>query len=399
LNALDESRLKRPTLLADGDTFYTCDIVGAFRQVSSTHNAVFCFHDTQPKPIYSYITLDDQENILEVKEKIKISDWANSGCYCFRDGAQLAKECEALIEANTKQASQDGVGEFYTSGVIAEMIKRSEPFRALKLDVGDMHVLGTPTQVEAFCASWKVQPRQRFVFDLEGVLIVGHKGDPITRNIEKCQQLKKQGHTIIIQSTRGEDMEKKTWRFLEQLKVPCDELRLGKPRGEFYVGGPNSIDGILGDLDKQIGFYPTDVAATRVRGSNLASAKGNERPLRKARITKVSKLNPDSKGVTCLVKIVSAAKTVDPKREGGPKFFEFTCGDESGKVILSLTDAQQADVHEDKVVCVRNGSIKMVGSHMRLVVDKWGKLDLNTDENIDKVGDDNRSATEYELHR
>merc|ERR1719324_985134 len=41
LRALDESLLKRPTLLADGDTFYTSDIVGAFRSVASSHNAVF----------------------------------------------------------------------------------------------------------------------------------------------------------------------------------------------------------------------------------------------------------------------------------------------------------------------------------------------------------------------
>merc|ERR1719197_2343161 len=110
LQALDESLLKRPTLLADGDTFYTSDIVGAFRKVASSHNAVFCFHDTQPKPIYSYITLDGSDNILEVKEKVKISDWANSGCYCFRDGVQLAIECQALIDANSKQESQDGIG-------------------------------------------------------------------------------------------------------------------------------------------------------------------------------------------------------------------------------------------------------------------------------------------------
>ncbi|CAE6916274.1 klhl36, partial [Symbiodinium sp. CCMP2456] len=94
LQALPQELQSRPTLLADGDTFYTSDVVGQFRKIAATHNAVFCFHDTQPKPIYSYITMDDADNIKEVKEKVKISDWANTGCYCFRDGAELAKECE-----------------------------------------------------------------------------------------------------------------------------------------------------------------------------------------------------------------------------------------------------------------------------------------------------------------
>ena len=43
-------------MLCDGDTFYTADIVSMYRAVSATHNATFTFCDTQPKPIYSYVT-------------------------------------------------------------------------------------------------------------------------------------------------------------------------------------------------------------------------------------------------------------------------------------------------------------------------------------------------------
>ena len=43
--------------------------------------------------------------------KIKISDWANSGCYCFRDGIELERECDALLKAGEMQLSQDKVGE------------------------------------------------------------------------------------------------------------------------------------------------------------------------------------------------------------------------------------------------------------------------------------------------
>ena len=45
---------------------------------------MFCFHDTQPKPIYSYIVVEPStRRITQVKEKVKISDNANTGCYCF----------------------------------------------------------------------------------------------------------------------------------------------------------------------------------------------------------------------------------------------------------------------------------------------------------------------------
>eukprot|EP00927_Polykrikos_kofoidii_P073800 TRINITY_DN69825_c0_g1_i1.p1 TRINITY_DN69825_c0_g1~~TRINITY_DN69825_c0_g1_i1.p1 ORF type:complete len:399 (-),score=60.59 TRINITY_DN69825_c0_g1_i1:358-1476(-) len=257
LTALDDVIRRRPTMLVDGDTFYTTDIVGKFREVATTYNAVFCFNDTQPQPIYSYIRLSDDDDVIEVKEKVKISDWANSGCYCFRSGRQLAAECESLLEAKSTQANQVGIGEFYTSGVIAAMIAQKEPFRALKLDVGDIHVLGTPSQLLAFCQYWPTQPQQRFVFDLEGVLIVGTTGEGIPRNIDLTKRLKREGHTIVVQSTRDVDAFDATCALLGRLGVPYDELRCGKPRGEFYITGPTVVDAVLGSIDKQVGFFPT----------------------------------------------------------------------------------------------------------------------------------------------
>lgn len=396
LKALDEAALKRPTLLADGDTFYSADVVSRFREVCSTHNACFCFNDMQPNPIYSYVKLDDADDIVEVKEKVKISDWANSGCYCFRSGAQLAAECEALIEINSTQASQDGVGEFYTSGVIAAMIAKKEPFRALKLDVEDIHVLGTPAQVAEFCATSHQQPRQRFVFDFEGAVIAGIKGEPIVRNVEMMQRLKKQGHYIIINSTRTRSMENKTWSFLQQHDIPCDELALGKPRGDFYIGGPNVLDAILVDLDKQCGFHPTEVG--------VSSRPQRPAPEKKARLHNVStrtfigSLMPSSHGFTCLVRIVDELRAVEPAGSGKAKFWEVTCGDASGRVVLSLTEDQKAVVATDKVLFVRNAKVRIVRNYIRVTVDKWGKLDTEVGEaSVDVVGDSNISLAEYEL--
>merc|ERR1712083_288322 len=111
---------------------------------------------------------------------------------------------------------------------------------------------------------------------------------------------------IIVQSTRVVGMEKKTWAFLEELNIPCDDLRLGKPRGEFYIGGPNTIDGVLGDIEKQVGFVPTDVTARRVYKQAPISTK-------KAKITEVRALRPDSKGITCVVKLVGTLVEVEGK--------------------------------------------------------------------------------------
>merc|ERR1712232_1029550 len=133
-------------------------------------------------------------------------------------------------------------------------------------------------QVEEFCKEWPTQPRQRFLFDLEGVFIVGYKGKPIQRNIEVAQRLKKQGHIIIIQSTREWKLEQKTWAFLKELNIPCDELHLGKPRADFCIGGPRTVDSILVDLDKTLGFYPSEMKASRPERSPNTTDRPKKKP-------------------------------------------------------------------------------------------------------------------------
>ena len=39
--------------------------------------------------MYSYITMNETGTITDVKEKVKISDNANTGCYCFRRGVDI----------------------------------------------------------------------------------------------------------------------------------------------------------------------------------------------------------------------------------------------------------------------------------------------------------------------
>jgi dTDP-glucose pyrophosphorylase len=150
LQGIPKAQRARPCMLCDGDTFYTTDIVSQYRAVSSTHNGTFCFNDTQPKPIYSYVTINDADEVQDIKEKVKISDNANTGCYCFTNGCELEKYCEKIIEAGAMQLSQDQKGEFYTSGVIKAMLDDGLPCKMLRLERTDLHVLGTPSQVRCF---------------------------------------------------------------------------------------------------------------------------------------------------------------------------------------------------------------------------------------------------------
>ena len=145
LNSIDKKMLNNKNILLDCDTFYKTDILSIYR--NQKNNAVFCFKDTQSKPIYSYIKFDSKNIINEIKEKNKISDYANTGCYCFENGHILKKYCENILSDNIRQNN-----EFYTSGVINAMINDNHIFEANIINYEDVICVGTPFQLKIYCS-------------------------------------------------------------------------------------------------------------------------------------------------------------------------------------------------------------------------------------------------------
>eukprot|EP00471_Norrisiella_sphaerica_P003830 CAMPEP_0184479924 /NCGR_PEP_ID=MMETSP0113_2-20130426/1450_1 /TAXON_ID=91329 /ORGANISM="Norrisiella sphaerica, Strain BC52" /LENGTH=585 /DNA_ID=CAMNT_0026858095 /DNA_START=15 /DNA_END=1773 /DNA_ORIENTATION=+ len=280
VKALSESEQKNPCMLLDGDCFYTCDIVSQYRKFAATHGASVVFRDTQPKPIFSYVKVTDEKtwDIAEIIEKVKISDYANTGCYCFSSGVQLKKYIDMIIEKGEKQLSQDMKGEFYTSGVIKAMLRDKIPFKAILINKNDFAVLGTPSQVSDFCdgqaAKGNIEPR-RFCIDIESLFSVPksteNKGadyascKPDSRMVEFTKARKAEGHYIIIQSARGvRDEEGNSYaasakvaeislRQLRECGIKFDEIWFGKPDADFFIDdkGINSLE----DLEKVTGYY------------------------------------------------------------------------------------------------------------------------------------------------
>jgi hypothetical protein len=87
--------------------------------------------------------------VVDIKEKVKISDLANTGCYCFKNGVELAKYCELIIENGITQLSQDMQGEFYTSGVIKAMLDDKIPCKQIDVGTGKTISLSFIIRVEA----------------------------------------------------------------------------------------------------------------------------------------------------------------------------------------------------------------------------------------------------------
>ena len=149
--------LHKKTLLLDCDTIYTTDVISAFR--ASAESAVFYTVTNCLEPLDSYISLDLFNNILDIAEKVRISQNANTGAYGFNDVDKLLHYCEA----NTLTHN----GEPYTSCVIKTMLQNGEHFQGIKLDPCTVISVGTPLELQQY-----LDKTCAYLFDLDGTLVI-----------------------------------------------------------------------------------------------------------------------------------------------------------------------------------------------------------------------------------
>ena len=147
-------------IVLDCDTFYQEDIIDIYRN-SLYNNAVFYSVKENEKPIYSYIQIDENRRITDIKEKEKISNNANTGAYCFENIEILCKCCKYILDENIVFNNEP-----YTSCVINEMIKTNNTFYGIELKDSSIVSLGTPSDVEKYIKNTKI-----LLFDLDGTLV------------------------------------------------------------------------------------------------------------------------------------------------------------------------------------------------------------------------------------
>lgn len=131
--------------------------------------------------------------------------------------------------------------------------------------------------------------------------------------------------------------------------------------------------------------------------NNIEAALNPPKPLRRAKFGKLSNVQPDSTGLNLKLKVLGDVELVETK---AGKFWEVRCGDPSGSVVVSLREHQKDVAKKDAVIQLRNAATRMVSNHVRLAVDKWGKIeasDEDLDGEVDLSKEKDISATEYEL--
>jgi len=115
---------------------------------------ILTFPSTHPK--WSYAEIDTNGLVVEVAEKIPISDHATVGVYYFKRGADYVTAAEQMIKKNIRTN-----GEFYVCPAYNECILNKEKIKIHEISESQMWGLGTPEDLDYFLRHHETNSAQR----------------------------------------------------------------------------------------------------------------------------------------------------------------------------------------------------------------------------------------------
>lgn len=104
---------------------------------------IMTFEASHPK--WSYARVDENNQVLEVAEKVVISNHATVGLYYYKKGSDFMKAAEAMIHKNIRHNN-----EFYVCPVYNELLLEGKKVFIHEIDGKTMHGLGTPEDLNLF---------------------------------------------------------------------------------------------------------------------------------------------------------------------------------------------------------------------------------------------------------
>lgn len=133
----------KPLLIANSDQFIEWNPMDFYYKMIETKadGGIVTFKSTHPK--WSFVKLDEDENVIELAEKKPISDIATVGIYYYSKGSEYVKYAEQMIEKNIRVNN-----EFYVAPVYNEYILDNKKIKTF--DIQKMWGLGTPEDLNIF---------------------------------------------------------------------------------------------------------------------------------------------------------------------------------------------------------------------------------------------------------
>jgi NDP-sugar pyrophosphorylase family protein len=235
-------------------------------------NGILSFLDKDRTGLYSYLSLDGNRNILEIREKVAISDVANAGVYIFSNREVMKLACENVLEQTN---------ELYLSKAIQVLIEQNHQVTSTDIS-GEFTCYGTPYQLQSQARNESGNKQLTICFDIDGTLVYDLYTNPtaIEKNVSFCNQAYKSGCKIILHTARGmlstnsnaQEIEAKRphiEKVLKQLNVCYDELVLMKPYADIYID--DKAIPAYKNLEKATGLYLSEEHTARAHNKIIVN--------------------------------------------------------------------------------------------------------------------------------
>ncbi|MFM2230556.1 MAG: hypothetical protein RL607_1814 [Bacteroidota bacterium] len=136
-----------PLLIANSDQLVDHSIEAYINDCleQNADGSILTFVDAERNPKWSFAKIDDNGNVIEVKEKKAISEYATVGIYFFTKGHYFVDGAIDMIANNDRVNN-----EFYTCPVYNYCIAEGQKIKIYNIDFEAMHGLGTPEDLTLY---------------------------------------------------------------------------------------------------------------------------------------------------------------------------------------------------------------------------------------------------------
>lgn len=130
-----------PLFIINCDNYIEFNVEDFLSKVKGYNGGIITYPTDELEPKYSYVKIDDDNTVINIREKKKISDLMCAGIYYFARGEDFINHADEII------ADNDTVNnEYYVSSVYKSMIANSEYI--LNYTCDKLLTFGTPEELE-----------------------------------------------------------------------------------------------------------------------------------------------------------------------------------------------------------------------------------------------------------